>query len=423
MVSRRGVLGATGGALVLAACTDDAPRAAPRPFDPRDWTSVRQQFLLRPEQAQLRAFVFASHPAPVREAIARHRDGLDADPAGYLDQHERELDEAVDRAAAAYLDTPARRIAYTDSTTMGLALLYSGLRIEPGGEILTTEHDFYATHESLRLLAERTGVTVRRVRLYADPAKASVDEVVDNLGKALSTSTKIVAITWVHSSTGVRLPVQAMVAEVTRRTDALVCVDGVHGFGALDQTPRSLGVDFLVSGGHKWLFGPRGTGLVWGSERGWARYRPVIPSFAFASIGNWITGTDGPVEPGPGATPGGYHSFEHRWALAEAFGFHRAIGPSRVAARTAELAGRLKAGLAGIKGISLRTPMSSDLSAGLVCCEVRDQAPATVVERLRARNVNASATPYRDSYVRFGTGIATDERDVDAAVVAIRALV
>jgi selenocysteine lyase/cysteine desulfurase len=197
----------------------------------------------------------------------------------------------------------------------------------------------------------------------------------------------------------------------------------VHGFGAVDQTPQSLGVDFLVSGGHKWLFGPRGTGVVWGSERGWARYRPVIPSFAFASIGNWIAGTSGPVEPGPAATPGGYHTFEHRWALAEAFGFHSAIGKGRVAARTAELASRLKAGLAGIKGVSLRTPMSPDLSAGLVCCEVDGRAPATFVRLLRTRAVNASTTPYRDSYVRFGTSIATSERDVDATVVAIRELV
>ena len=42
-------------------------------------------------------------------------------------------------------------------------------------------------------------------------------------------------------------------------------------------------------------------------------------------------------------TPGGFHSFEHRWALAEAFAFHRAIGKRRVADRTRELATDLKA--------------------------------------------------------------------------------
>ena len=34
---------------------------------------------------------------------------------------------------------------------MGLAMVYSGLKLKPGDEVLTTEHDHYATHESLRL--------------------------------------------------------------------------------------------------------------------------------------------------------------------------------------------------------------------------------------------------------------------------------
>jgi selenocysteine lyase/cysteine desulfurase len=424
MVSRRGLLGASAGAagaVVLAGCTGDVE--APKPFNPRDWASVREQFALPSGRVHLQAFVFASHPAPVRAAIERHRSGLDGDAVSYLHAKEAALDDEVDRAAAAYLGVPAARIAYTDSTTMGLALLYSGLRLNPGDEILTTEHDFYATHESLRLLAERSGVSVRRVRLYADPARASVDEIVGNLRGALTASTKVVAVTWVHSSTGVRLPIREMAAEVRQRSDALVCVDGVHGLGAVDVGPEAMDVDFLVSGTHKWLFGPRGTGIIYGSEHGWSRYRPVIPSFSRASIGNWMLGASQPVAPGTAATPGGYHSFEHRWALADAFAFHTAIGRDRVAARTAELARRLKDGLSGIKGITLRTPMSPDVSGGLVCCSFDGRNPSSVVATLETRHVLASTTPYRESYVRFGTSVATDEGQVDTALAAIRELV
>ena len=58
---------------------------------------------------------------------------------------------------------PKEQLAWTDSTTMGLAMAYQGLR--PGTEVLTTEHDFYSTYESLRL----SGAKVRRVKLYDDP--------------------------------------------------------------------------------------------------------------------------------------------------------------------------------------------------------------------------------------------------------------
>jgi selenocysteine lyase/cysteine desulfurase len=413
MTTRRGVLTVTAAAALtaVAACKPDKPQAAPG-FNPADWSSVRAQFDLSSEYAQFAAFVFASHPAPVRAAIDAHRRGLDQDPTGYLHGNQERLEAAVATAAAGHLRTGADQIAFTDSTTMGLGLLYTGLRLEPGDEVLTTEHDFYATHESLRLRGIRDGVTVRRVRLYDDPATASADQIVSRLANALTPRTRIVAVTWVHSGTGVKLPVRAIADAIRARTGeaTLLCVDGVHGFAAEATTPDELGADFLVSGCHKWLFGPRGTGLIWGRPAAWNRFTPVVPTFG--------TGAG----PATAATPGGYHSFEHRWALAEAFGFATAIGPARIAARVRELAGALKEGLAGIGGVVLRTPASPQLSAGVVCCELAGLSPAAAVARLRERHVIASVTPYATPYLRFGTSIVTDERDVEQALRAVRAL-
>jgi selenocysteine lyase/cysteine desulfurase len=413
MLTRRGVLVAGGLAAAAAAVAGCEPEPTPPgpaetepPFDPSSWDSVRAQFALDPDIANFTTFVFASHAASARAAIARHRDGLDANPYLYLGQHETELDEAVARGAAAYLQTDPGLIAYTDSTTMGLALLYSGLRLAPGDEVLTTEHDFYSTHESLALRAERDGATVRRVRLYDVPEQADADQMVARLKAAVTPATRVVAITWVHSSTGVKLPVR----QIADALDGpLLCVDAVHGFGIEDAGPEQLGCDFLVTGTHKWLFGPRGTGLVWGRESAWPHYTPVIPTFSDGS-------------PGGHATPGGYHSFEHRWALAEAFGVHQAIGRARVAERTHALAGALKDGLAQIGKVRLRTPRAAELSAGIVCCEIDGSTAPDAMMRLRAAKVHASPTPYTPSYLRFGPSILTNESDVDRALAAVRAL-
>lgn len=420
MLSRRGLLTAAAGgaaAVALVGCEPDA--AQPQPLDPSRWSSVRAQFALAEGVANFTTFVFASHPASVRAAIERHRAGLDADPHGYLSANQAALDAVVAKAAANYLKTDPTQIALTDSTTMGLGLLYTGLRLRPGDEVLTTEHDFYATHESLRLRAVRDGITVRRVRLYEEPERANAGEIVSRLTAALGERTRIVAITWVHSGTGVKLPVRSMaeaLAEVNRgravADHALLCVDGVHGVGAEGTTPAELGCDFLVSGCHKWLFGPRGTGLIWGRAEAWSRFTPAIPTFTGEA--------SGPA--GPYATPGGYHTFEHRWALADAFALHQAIGPARVAERTHSLAGALKEGLASIAKVRVRTPGAVDLSSGIVCCEVDGHSPRAAVERLRSAKVLASATPYATSYLRFGPSILTCESDVDAALKAVRAL-
>jgi len=201
---------------------------------------------------------------------------------------------------------------------------------------------------------------------------------------------------------------------------------GVHGFGVEAATPRELGCDFLISGCHKWLFGPRGTGLVWARPSAWNAVTPTIPSFDLRAITAWIHGNP-PASGVPGlpralaTTPGGFHSFEYRWALREAFEFRREIGRVRTAARTHELATHLKAGLREIRGVRLVTPDSTALSAGLVCFNVDNRDPADIVERLYSRGrIVASVTPYASRYVRFGPSILNSVNDVDLALRAIQ---
>jgi selenocysteine lyase/cysteine desulfurase len=399
-------------------------------FDPTDWRSVRDQFPLTRDIRHFAAFVLAAHPRPVADAIERHRRGLDEDTHGYLEEHQGENEIAMLDAAAEYLDAGPGEIAFTDSTTMGLGLVYGGLRLRPGQEVVTTDHDFYSTHEALRLAADRSGATVPRVPLYDRPSRASVDEIVGRLTAAVTPATRAVAVTWVHSSTGVKLPIAqigAALAELNERRDGaqrvLLCVDGVHGLGAEDETVETLGCDFLVSGTHKWLFGPRGTGIVWGRREAWDAIAPTIPPFAAEHFVAWAGGVaPAGTDPGASNTPGGYHSFEHRWAVAEAFRFHLDIGTAAVAQRTREQATQLKAGLADLAGVEVVTPADPGHSAGIVCASVGQAAPAGVVGSLLHRGIAASVTPYRESYLRFGPSIVTSPDEVDAVLDAMRDL-
>jgi isopenicillin-N epimerase len=403
------VLAAAGYGELLHAGEADA---APAP----SWTAVRAQFPLTRRYLHFGGLLLASHPRPVSAAIARHRRGLDANPVHYLHDHQPRLEAAVLRAAASYLGVRPEDIALTDSTTMGLGLLYNGIAIRRGQEIVTTRHDFFATHEALRLAAARTGATIRTIELYESGDRASTGAIVDAVARAMTPRTRVVAVTWVHSSTGVKLPVARIaraVASANRgRASAdriLLCVDGVHGLGVENVTLPRLGCDFFVAGCHKWLFGPRGTGIVWGRPDAWNEVRPTIPAFSGGS-------------PAGIFTPGGFHSFEHRWALAEAFVFHRRIGKARVAARIHALNRQLKDGLAGMRHVTLHTPRDEALSAGLVCFSVRGLSPPEVVARLRARRIVATVTPYATSYARLAPGLLNTPAEVDAVLRAVRGL-
>jgi isopenicillin-N epimerase len=392
------------------------------------WVAVHEAFALSPDRIHMSAMLIASHPRPVREAIERYRRELDANPAPFLETDRRDLTTETLAAAADYVGGDADHIALTDSTTMGVALVYHGLRLGPGDEVITTEHDYYVTHESLRFAAERSGATVRRIGLFEDPATATVDEMATRLQEGITPRTRLVALTWVHSSTGMKLPVadlRAAIDEAAARQgieSPLLGLDGVHGFGVEDVRLPDLGVDFFMAGTHKWIFGPRGTGIVWARPEAWARTTPVIPTFDDPA--SWDAWARGETPPGPTTarrmTPGGFKPFEHQWALAEAFRFHRAIGKDAVQARTHGLATRLKDGLAETEGVTLHTPRDPALSSGIVCFDVDGRSPASVVDHLASRDIVASVTPYLVSHARLTPSIYNTEGEVDAALEAVR---
>ncbi len=314
---------------------------------------------------------------------------------------------------------------------MGVGLVYSGIPLSPGDEILTTERDYYVTIEALRQLSKRSGARVVQVPLYERAETLSAAEAVARIVGRIADHTRVLALTWVHSSTGYKIPVAA-IAEALERINAnrpeerrvLFCLDGVHGFAVEDVTMADLTCDFFMAGCHKWLFGPRGTGIIAAGPRGFAPLIPSIPSFIDHGVYDaWIRGDD---DAGPNnaarMTPGGFKAFEHNWALADAFEWMRGIGKARTAARTHELARQLKEGLRGISGVTVHTPLSDTLSAGIVSFDIDGRSPDALVSSLRERKVIASVAPYATPHVRLTPSIRNSSAEVEEVLRIVRSL-
>ncbi|HUJ28630.1 MAG TPA: aminotransferase class V-fold PLP-dependent enzyme [Myxococcales bacterium] len=424
--SRRAFLAGTGlfaGRLLAAA----EKRTPPMPrLD--DWGAVRAQFRLSKEHANFAGFYIASHPAPVRAAIDAWRLALDENPFLVVEHNmfESEAENAqrkVRELVAEYLGGKQEEIALTPNTTTGLALVYHGLPLKPGDEVLCTTHDHVVHHESIRLSCERNGASARRFAMFDDAATATVDGIVARVKENLRPNTRVLGITWVHSSTGMRLPVR-QIADALKGTGVLLVVDGVHGLGAVDETVADMGADFFSAGAHKWMFAPRGTGIVWARAENWARLRPLIPSFSDLEL--YDAWADGRTIRGPTnanrISPGGFLAYEHQWAMGAAFGMHKQIGRARIAKRIAELNGRIKDGLAGMKGVTLHTPRDAGLAAGICCFEVQGLAPDAVVKKLLEKRIVASSSPYKVSYARLSASIFNTPEEVDRALAAVREL-
>ncbi|MEO6263414.1 MAG: aminotransferase class V-fold PLP-dependent enzyme [Luteimonas sp.] len=398
--------------------------------DLSNWDRVRAQFAVDPSWLHFASFYIASHPAPVRDAIEGYRRAIDRNPyvvveQGMFEDDAHNLPLQVQTEIADYLGGRAQDVCLTGNTTTGLALVYHGLPLQPGDEVLTTTHDHYSHHESIRLATERAGATMRKVALFEDAAGATTDSIISRLRQAIGPKTRVVGLTWVHSSSGIRLPIREIASALRARDGQLtLVVDGVHGIGAADETIATMGADYFCAGTHKWMFAPRGTGLVWANANNWARLRPTIPTFSdLEAYTAWME-ERAPKTPNNAArmSPGGFHAYEHQWAAAAAFRMHKQMGRARVAARIRELNTQLKTALAENPKVKLHTPMSGDHSAGLVAFEVDGVAPVDVVKRLLARRIIASTSPYAVSYARLAPSLLNTPQEVDRAVAAVRAI-
>ena len=401
-----------------------------------DWHAVRGLFPLSTDTIHLATYLFVSMPKPVADAVEFYRKKIDADTlwiakAAFTDSEGRPF-AAAKQSLAEYAGGKPAELCLTSNTTQALAMAYHGLRIRNDQEILTTEHDHYSHHESIRFAAERSGCGVRYVSLYDEPAKASAAEIVARLARSITPKTRAVGVTWVHSSTGVKIPVTAIaetIALANRGRAAadrcLLIVDGVHGFANQDVDVAKLGADFFASGTHKWLFAPRGTGFLWGRSDVWPEMRPTIPTFdpdAPEPWDAWMNRTPLPPTQAKFVSPGGFLAFENILGVKAAVELHRSIGRDQIAARVRELNAAFREGAASIPGLTLHTPRDPELAGGLSCFELRGLSAQAVADRLAAKRIATDPSPYKVAYARVGAGIMNVPEEIETALREIRAL-
>ncbi len=218
---------------------------------------------------------FGACPEPVLAVQREWRDRLEREPVTFM---ERELEGHLDRARESlggFLRAdPAGLVFVPNATTASNAVLGS-LRFEPGDELVTCDHEYNATLNTIRAAADRDGA---RVVVAAIPfPTAGDDEVVDAVMGAVTDRTRLVVISHVTSPTALILPIARLVHELDDRgIDTLV--DGAHAPGMVPLEMDELGAAYYTGNGHKWLCGPKGTGFLWVRADRRDRIHPSIVS-------------------------------------------------------------------------------------------------------------------------------------------------
>ena len=207
-----------------------------------------------PEITFLTHGTFGACPRPVLEYQAELVRLMEANPIRFFD---RELEERLDtarRAVAAFLNADPEGMVVVPNATSGVATVLASLRLRPGDELLTNDHEYNATLNQLDAAADRARARVVRVRIPL-PIRHP-EEVVEAHLAAVTPRTRIALISHVTSPSGLVFPIETLVRELDRLGVDTV-VDAAHAPGMVPLDLDALNAAYWTGNGHKWLCGPK----------------------------------------------------------------------------------------------------------------------------------------------------------------------
>ena len=283
--------------------------------------------------------------------------------------------------AAQLLRCQPRNIAFTYSATDAYAKALSAIPFQKGDVVLTTNDDYISNQFAFFSLQKRFGIRI--VRANDHPAGGVVADHLIDLARQLRPV--VIAVTHVPTNSGRIQPVEAFGA-VAREVGAWYVVDACQSVGQMPVDAPAIGADFLSATGRKFLRGPRGTGLLYISDR--VLDAGLEPLFIDMRGADWTTNDTYQIQP----TARRFEQWETAPALqlglTQAMRYANALDLGAVAKRNAHLRHRLQTGLTSVPGLRLLD--EGDHLASLLLFTLPSQTPDRVQVALKQQQINFS---------------------------------
>ena len=312
------------------------------------------------------------------------------------------------------------RVIFTHNVTYAINLALRGL-LKPGDRVVTTSMEHNSVMRPLRAL-EKDGVQLDVVRCEPD---GRLD--LDAMRKAITTGTRLVAMTHASNVVGTIMPVRE-VANLAHQAGAYLLVDAAQTAGVIPIDQSAQGIDLLAFTGHKGLYGPTGTGgLVLGERVDITELEPLVRGG---------TGSRSEFEEQPDMLPDKYESGTPNGVgiagLGAGIRWVQSRGVESIRAREAELNELLISGLQNIPGVTVYGTRNPAEMTAVVSCRIAGQHVSEVGLRLDdeygilcrvglhcAPSAHKTIGTFPEGTIRLAPGIFTSLEDIRICISAL----
>ena len=367
--------------------------------------TVQSEYLFGPGLTYLNTAALGPTPRTVLDRTWEAWLELESNPVNMAYGTGRTL-AAADRArtqAADLLGCTADEILITRSTTDAMNSLAQGMRLGQGDRVLTSDQEHEGGRAGWHYRARRDGVELDVVPIAAtdhDP-----DAIVKRFAAAITPDTKILSVSHVITSTGLRMPIPDL-ASLARRHGIFCIVDGAQAVGQIDVNVKSLGCHAYATAGHKWLMGPKGTGLLYVSREA-GGIEPIQWEYGRTFIANSV----------------GMGSLPLAVGLAVAIEAMKARGMPAVERHNRALRDRVYAGLMEMPRVQVVSVPPGPLATALVAARLpADLDSERLKNALRDKHGVIVKMIEKQWFngIRLSPHVFNTEADVDTALRAIR---
>jgi len=250
--------------------------------------NLKRHFLLDPTVTFLNHGSFGATPKPVFAAYQDWQRRLERQPVLFLGREIDGLLRQSRQALGEYLDAAADDLVYIPNATHGVNIVARSLALQPGDEILTTDHEYGACDYNWEFVCKKTGATY--IHQPIPLPVQSEDEIIEQFWQGVTLRTKVIYLSHITSPTALRLPVE-QICQRARQAGIWTLVDGAHAPGQIPLDLKAVGADFYTGNCHKWLLSPKGAAFLYARREAQPLIEPLIVSWGYHATAETTSGS------------------------------------------------------------------------------------------------------------------------------------